>query len=90
MRAAAVQLDRLAEEDSLLTGGRVPLTVWPMSSQDFKRRRQALGYSQSELSVLLGVHRRTISKWERQVHRIPETAVLLLEYLKPKKKGTKR
>jgi len=61
-----------------------------MSSRDLKRRRTQLGYSQSELAALLHVHRRTISKWERDVHRVPEAVVLLLQHLRPKKGKTAR
>jgi DNA-binding transcriptional regulator YiaG len=40
-----------------------------MSGDEIKRRREALGMSQSELAGWAGVHVRTVSKWERGVHK---------------------
>ncbi len=43
-----------------------------LSGDEIKRRREALGMSQSELAAWTGVHVRTISKWERGIHHAPE------------------
>ena len=61
-----------------------------MDGKALKRRRLALGYSQSQFAALLRVHVMTISKWERGQHRVPESVALLVQHLKPKKRGAKR
>ncbi len=53
----------------------------PMTGDDFKTRRKALGMKQSELAKRLGVHPLTVSKWERSLHAIPEMAGMALAYL---------
>jgi DNA-binding transcriptional regulator YiaG len=58
-----------------------------MSGMTLRRQRERLGYSQAQLAKLLGVHVRTISKWERGVHRIPDAVLLLLKQIKPRKRG---
>jgi transcriptional regulator with XRE-family HTH domain len=61
-----------------------------MDRRALKRRRLALGYSQSQLAALLRIHVMTVSKWERGLHPIPESVALLLQHIRPKKGGTKR
>lgn len=36
-----------------------------------KQRREALGMTQAEIAAWAGVHVRTVSKWERGVHKPP-------------------
>jgi DNA-binding transcriptional regulator YiaG len=43
-----------------------------LSGAEIKRRREALGMSQATLAKWAGVHVRTVSKWERGVHKAPE------------------
>jgi DNA-binding transcriptional regulator YiaG len=51
-----------------------------MDGATFRDHRQKrLGISQSQLARALGVHTMTISKWEREVHDIPEPAARLIE-----------
>jgi transcriptional regulator with XRE-family HTH domain len=57
-----------------------------VDSKTIKRRRLALGYSQSQLAALLHVNVMTVSRWERGLHPIPESVALLLQHLKPKKR----
>jgi transcriptional regulator with XRE-family HTH domain len=61
-----------------------------MDSKAIRRRRLALGYSQSQFAALLHVNVMTVSRWERGVHPIPESVALLLRHLKPKKGSQKR
>jgi len=43
-----------------------------LSGDEIKRRRAALGLSQADLAGWAGVHVRTVSKWERGVHKPPQ------------------
>lgn len=61
-----------------------------MDGKALKRRREALGYSQSELAALLHVHNLTVSRWERGQHKVPESVALLVQHLRGKKKSAKR
>jgi len=41
-----------------------------MTPAELKAKRAALGLSQGQLARVLGVHRQTVSKWERGVYEI--------------------
>ncbi len=76
---------------SVVIFGRIAyhVSMPPMSGSDLKARREALGLDQCALADKLGVHKRTISKWERGVHAIPEMVTLafqVLEASKPKRR----
>lgn len=43
-----------------------------LSGDEIKRRREALGLSQATLARWAGVHVRTVSKWERGIHKAPD------------------
>lgn len=57
-----------------------------MTAEEFAAQRSRLGLSQSELAEHLGVHVRTIGKWERGERGIPEPVARLLTTLQPKRK----
>jgi len=59
-----------------------------MTPSQLKRWRKKHGCSQAELSLALGVHVRTISKWEIGVRGIPPFLYLALESLE--RKGVKK
>ena len=59
-----------------------------MTPEELKRRRATLRLSQAELAALLHVDPMTVSKWERGVHRIPESAALAIQHIKPKGRKT--
>jgi transcriptional regulator with XRE-family HTH domain len=48
-------------------------------SEELKVWRKTYDLSQDELAEALGVHRLTVSKWERGVHQIPTSLPLTLE-----------
>jgi DNA-binding XRE family transcriptional regulator len=56
-----------------------------MNSQDYKGKREFLGYTQSELSSLLGVNRVTIARRESKA-LITQEAWLALNALPKKRK----
>lgn len=58
-----------------------PAPIVVISGPELKARREALGLDQAGLAARLGVHMRTISKWERGVHAVPEMAALALQVL---------
>lgn len=60
-----------------------------MTPKQLKAWRSNNGYSQSELSNVLGVASMTVSRWERGVREIPPFLHLTLECLEKKKGGTK-
>jgi len=60
-----------------------------MTSQDYKGKREFLGYTQGELSALLGVNRVTVARRETNEAVITREAWLALNAL-PKKRKTKR
>jgi transcriptional regulator with XRE-family HTH domain len=70
-----------------------------MIPKDFKKWREANGFSQSRLAETLSVHTMTISRWERGVREIPPFLHLALRCLEleggestegKKKKGKER
>jgi DNA-binding transcriptional regulator YiaG len=54
-----------------------------MTADEFAAKRSHLGLSQSELAERLGVHVRTIGKWERGERGIPEPVARLLATIRP-------
>ena len=53
-----------------------------MSPDDFRAiRAKTLGLTPYELAPLMGVHVRTIQRWENGERSVPGIAVALLEYL---------
>jgi transcriptional regulator with XRE-family HTH domain len=52
-----------------------------MSAGDLKERREALGLTQQGLADRIGVHVRTISKWERGVYAVPAIVAVVFELL---------
>jgi len=44
--------------------------VGEMTPGELKQKRAALGLSQGQLARVLGVHRQTVSKWERGIYPI--------------------
>lgn len=54
-----------------------------MTAEEFAAERSRLGLSQSELAERLGVHVRTIGKWERSERGIPEPVARLLATFRP-------
>jgi transcriptional regulator with XRE-family HTH domain len=42
-----------------------------ITGAEFKRRRQALGLTQDALAARIGVHKRTISRWEYGAYAVP-------------------
>lgn len=53
-------------------------TLRAMDGETLRRQRKALGYSQAELGVVLGVPQNTISRWERGATRIQHPMILAL------------
>lgn len=61
-----------------------------MGAKDFKKMRQAKGYSQAQLARDLDVDVITISRWEREAVPIPRMAELALSALKPRPRQKRR
>jgi DNA-binding XRE family transcriptional regulator len=53
-----------------------------MSTEELRDRRSALGLTQPELADALGIHRVTVSNWERGAHPIPKWLTLALDQLR--------
>jgi len=56
-----------------------------MKPEELQQQRERLRLTQQELAVKLGVAVMTVSKWERGIHRIPESVALLLQQMRPEK-----
>ena len=52
-----------------------------MTARQLQRLRTRLGWSQDRLAEALGVHKMTISKWERDAQPIPEMAAIAVRCL---------
>lgn len=52
-----------------------------MTKDEFKSKREYLGYTQSQLAELFRVHTGTIARWEQGIIAIPYTAIIALESL---------
>lgn len=50
-----------------------------MKPYELANLRLRLGKSQADIARLLGVHVLTVTKWETGVHRVPRSAVLVLQ-----------
>lgn len=54
------------------------LTQTGMTSTQFRSARAALGLTQSKMAEALGVHLRTVQKWEGAERKIPEPVAKLI------------
>jgi transcriptional regulator with XRE-family HTH domain len=61
-----------------------------VTGREVKRLRRALGLKQTELADKLGVHPITVSRWERDIVRMPEPTARLLTLLAQIDRKTKR
>jgi DNA-binding transcriptional regulator YiaG len=57
-----------------------------MTADAFAAERSRLGLSQSQLAERLGVHVRTIGKWERGERGVPEPVARLLATIQPERR----
>lgn len=55
-----------------------------MTPDDIRAVRNARGLSQKEFADLLGVHRMTVSRWERGTLKVPHWVPLVLKPLRSK------
>ena len=62
-------------------------TMAAVGPDELRRRRRALGYSQPEFAMLLGVTEVTVSRWENGVHKVPGAVGLLIQQMRPKRGG---
>jgi len=60
---------------------RTRFTMQAMDPRYFRRLRESLGLSQSELAALMSVQRSTVSRWEHGHRAIPGPSELLLKVL---------
>lgn len=58
--------------------------VSAMKAHDLKKWRKETGYSQGQLSRILGVDIMTVSRWERGVMKIPPFLKWALAYIESK------
>ena len=57
-----------------------------MKREELKQRRDALGMTQDDLAIALGVKMLTVSRWERGVYPIPHYIELALETIENRKR----
>src|SRR5262249_27301107 len=75
---------RLALPFHLTVASRIDYSA-VMKPEELQQQRERLRLTQQELAVKLGVAVMTVSKWERGIHRIPESVALLLQQMRPEK-----
>lgn len=58
-----------------------------MSTEEYRKTREQLGYTQAELASLLGLPREAIVRREAGTQRLPEEAAIAIRHLprKPKR-----
>jgi DNA-binding transcriptional regulator YiaG len=61
-----------------------------VTSDEFKRMREAAGLTQEKLAERLGVHRVTIARWETGERRIPEMAARLLARIRDDERAKRK
>ena len=61
-----------------------------MKSDDVRRMRERLGWTQEDLARELGVHRVTVARWETGEHSVPAPVAKLLARFAAERKSTKR
>ena len=63
-----------------------------MTKDEFKRLRESAGHTQASLAVAMGVHVRTVWRWELGETIIPNVVELALRYIEEhaKKKGLRQ
>ena len=63
-----------------------------MTKDEFKRLRESAGHTQASLAVAMGVHVRTVWRWELGETIIPNVVELALRYIEEhaKKKGRRQ
>jgi DNA-binding transcriptional regulator YiaG len=61
-----------------------------VSKDEFKRLRKSAGHTQTSLAKTLGVHLRTVARWELGEIKIPTVVDLALRYVAEKAGKKKR
>ena len=61
-----------------------------VSGDTIRRIRDGWGWTQQELADVLGVHKRTVSKWERGVLEVPHYRSIYFEKLDPQRLTSSR
>jgi len=63
-----------------------------VTKDEFKRLRESAGHTQASLAVAMGVHVRTVWRWELGETIIPNVVELALRYIEEhaKKKGRRQ
>lgn len=59
------------------------------TGEELRDARVKLGYTQEEIAELLGIHYRTVGRWELGRTRIPYSVIMLLNTLSPKSPNSK-
>ena len=75
---------------ALLTDDMALCHIHNVSRDEFKRLRRSAGHTQRSLAKALGVHLRTVARWELGEIKIPTVVELALTYIAEKAKKKKR
>ena len=57
-----------------------------VTSEEFRRLREAAGLTQATLAGMIGVHPVTVARWETEMRRIPKMAARLLTLIVEQKR----
>jgi len=58
-----------------------------VTKDEFKRLRKSAGYTQASLSMEMGIHIRTVTRWEIGEVDVPRVVELALRYIADRAKG---
>jgi len=75
---------------SLLTGIRHNAYIPSVTKDEFKKLRKSAGHTQASLSREMGVHIRTVTRWEIGEVTVPRVVELALRYIVDRAKGKRR
>jgi len=61
-----------------------------MTKEEFKQLREYAGHTQASLSREMGIHLRTVTRWEIGEVDVPRVVELALRYIADRAKGKRR
>jgi len=74
----------------LLTSNRHYAYILNVTKDEFKKLRKSAGHTQASLSREMGIHIRTVTRWEIGEVDVPRVVELALRYIADRAKGKRR
>jgi len=64
--------------------------IQPVTKDEFKKLRRSAGHTQASMAKEMGVHQRTVTRWEIGEVVVPRVVELALLYIAGRAKGKRR